>query len=106
MLVFNIKNIRLKKGISIYKLSQISGISRTNIRDLENNKIFNPTINTLEKIANALSVNIKDLFYSELDIVSLRKKLNKYINKYGIDSIETLEISQIIDTLINIQLKS
>lgn len=101
MLVFNIKNIRLKKGISIYKLSQLSGISRINIRNLENNRSFNPTLKTLEKIANALNVNIKDLFFTNLDIEILRKELHNRINKYGLNSKETLEISQIIDLLIN-----
>lgn len=105
MLVFNIKNIRFKKGMSIYKLSQLSGISRTNIRDLENNKTFNPTIKTLEKISSALNVNIKDLFYSTLDIEELRKEMHNRINKYGLNSKETLEISKIIDMLINIDFK-
>lgn len=105
MLVFNIKNIRLRKGISIYKLSQLSGISRINIRNLENNKTFNPTLKTLEKIANALNVNIKDLFYTSLDIESLRKELHYRINKYGIDSKQVLEISQTIDILVNLKLK-
>ena len=50
----------------------------------------------------ALDTNIKNLFYSKLDIDFLKEKLNETIDEYGIDSKEALEISQIIDFIINI----
>lgn len=103
MFVFVIKNIRKNKNLSLYKLSQLTGISRTYLRDLENNKKFNPSISTLEKISSALDVNVKKLFYSTLDIEDLRKELHKRIDIYGLNSKEVLEISQIIDLLLNIK---
>ena len=103
MYVFVIKSIRKNKNISLYELSKRTGISRTYLRNLENNKSFNPTISILEKIAEKLEVNIKDLFYSLNDIKGLKDEMNRRINIYGLDSKEVLEVSQIIDLLINVK---
>ena len=104
MVVFVIKEIRRRKNISQYKLSQMTDISRTYIRNLEKNKYCNPSINILSLIAEALNVNIKDLFYTELDIDKLKKEMNRRIDKFGLNSQEALEISQIIDLLINVKM--
>lgn len=103
MFVFVIKQLRESKNISQYKLSQMTDISRTYIRNLENNKICNPTIHILSLISNALEVNIKDLFYTELDIDILKEQMYRKIDKYGINSKEVLETSQVIDLLINVK---
>ena len=103
MIVFNIKNIRIKQNMSLYELSQLSGLSRTYLRDLESNKMFNPTLKSLHLISNALNVNIKELFYTSLDIEDLRKQMYDRIDVYGLDSKEVLEISQIIDLLLNVK---
>lgn len=105
MFVFVIKNIRLKKNLTIYRLSKMSGINRGYLTQLENNKKFNPSLEIMYKIANALNVKVDSLFYTEYDIESLRKKMYKKIDKYGINSKEVLEISQVIDLLINIKTK-
>lgn len=102
MIVFDIKRIRKQKNITIYGLSKLTGLSRTYIRNIENNKNTNPTLNSLFLIANALEVNVKDLFYTSFDVSDLRKKMHSYIDKYGLDSKEVLEISQLIDLLLNI----
>lgn len=99
MVVFVIKELRESKGISQYRLSQMTDISRTYIRNLENNKRCNPSLHILFLIAQALEVDIKDLFYTNLDIENLRKKLHRRIDKYGLNSKKVLEISQIIDIL-------
>ena len=103
MFVFVIKNIRINKNITLYKLSQLTNLSRTYLRDLENNKTFNPSLKTLDKISKALKVNIKDLFYTTLDVEDLRKEMHNRIDSYGLNSKEVLEISQIIDLLLNIE---
>lgn len=104
MIVFDVKRIRNQKKITIYGLSKLTGLSRTYIRNIENNKNTNPTLNSLFLIANALEVNIKDLFYTSFDVLDLRKKMHRYIDKYGLDSKEVLEISQLIDLLLNIDI--
>lgn len=105
MFVFVIKNIREKKDISLKELSKKTNISKSYLSDLENNKKFNVTLDKLYRIASALDVNVKDLFYTSLDIEYLRKKLHYRISKYGLNSKETIEVSKIIDLLVNIKFK-
>lgn len=103
MFVFLIKSLRTEKKISLNSLSKLTGLSRGYLFDLENNRKFNPTLETLYKISSALDVNIKELFYSEADIEVLRKKMHRKIDKYGLDSKEVLDISQVIDLIINVK---
>ena len=105
MFVFVIKQLRERKNISQYKLSQITDISRTYIRNLENNKKCNPTLGILSLIAQALDVQIKDLFYEDLQIDELKEELNNRVEKYGLNAKETIEISQIIDLLITVKIQ-
>lgn len=105
MFVFCIKNIRENRKISLKELSKKVNLSISYLSELENNKKQNPTLSNLYLISNALNVNIKDLFYTELDINILKRKLYKMINKYGVDSNEALEISQILDLLIFMKIK-
>lgn len=105
MIVFRIKQIRESKNITAYKLSKDTKISRSYLSELENNKNMNVSLNILITIANYLNVNVKDLFYTTLDINGLKEKMYKRIDKFGINSPEVLEISQIIDLLVNIDMK-
>lgn len=105
MYIFAIKPLRKSRNISLYELSNLTGISRTYWRNLENNKSFNPTLFILDKIAKALNVTIKDLFYYDNDIDDLKKEMYFRIEKYGINSREVMEVSQVIDLLINIKMK-
>ena len=102
MIIFDIKKIRQNKKISIRALGAMTNLSRTYLSDLENNKCSNPTVKMLEKIANALDVNIKDLFYTTFDIKQLKQEMYKRIDEFGINSEEVLEVSQLIDLLLNI----
>ena len=105
MIVFRIKQIRESQNISAYKLSKITNISRSYLSKLENNIFFNPTFETLNKIANALDVNIKELFYTTLDIDDLKEEMYRRIDEFGLNSKEVLEVSQVIDLLIVIKMK-
>ena len=106
MFVFVIKNIRERKNLTIYKLSKITGINRSYLTQLENNKKFNPSLKTMYSIARALEVKVDDLFYSELDIETLRDEMHSRIDQFGINSKEVMEVSQVIDLLINVKFKS
>ena len=105
MFVFAIKKVRLEKEISVSKLSKSSNLSRTYIRDLENNKRTNVSLSALYKIADVLNVNVKDLFYTKYDITTLKKEMHKMIDMYGLNSQKVLEISQVLDLLINIEMQ-
>ena len=61
MLVLKIKEIRTKKGLTQKQLSELSGVSSSYIGDLERNEKI-PSIITICKLANALEVDIKELF--------------------------------------------
>lgn len=50
-------------------------------------------------------MKVDDLFYSELDIDSLKEELNRRIDVFGLNSLEVREISQILDLLINIKMR-
>ena len=102
MIVCRIKQIREKKNITAYKLAKEVDISRSYLSELENNKKMNVSLKVLFDISKYLDVNIKDLFYTSFDISVLRKKMHSYIDKYGLDSKEVLEVSQLIDLLLNI----
>lgn len=104
MIIFRIKEVRIKKQISLKRLSEQTDISRAYLYDLENNRRVNPSLRILSDIAAALDVNIKDLFYTTFDIDSLKEKMYDSIQENGINAAETLEISQLIDLLINIKI--
>lgn len=106
MFVFVIKNVRKSKNITLYRLVKNTGLSYSYLSELENNKVYNPSLKTMYTIARALEVKVDDLFYSELDIETLRDEMHSRIDQYGINSKEVMEISQIIDLLINVKFKS
>ena len=56
----NIKKYRKEKGISQESLANMASIDRTYMTDIENAK-RNLSIKVLERIANALEVDIKHL---------------------------------------------
>lgn len=61
----NIKFLRLSNNISQEKLAELSGLHRTYISQIER-KVNNPTILNVEKIANALQVDITELLKERL----------------------------------------
>jgi len=57
----NIRRYRINKEMSIQKLSELSGLDNHTIWAIENGERKNPTINTLTKIANVLTISIEDI---------------------------------------------
>lgn len=103
--VFTIKFLRKDRNISLRRLSKMSNVSRPYLSNLEANRRHSPSMDVLAKIADALSVDIKDLFYSELELEKLKKILNIRVAKYGLRSKKTLEISRIVDLLVNLEMR-
>lgn len=56
--------IRNKKGLTLTELSRLSGISKSTINNIENDKT-SPTLFQLETIAIATNEKITNLFESE-----------------------------------------
>ncbi len=61
MIVSHTKEIRIKKKLSQKQLSELNGVSKSYISELENNT-YCPSILTVCKLADALEVDINDLF--------------------------------------------
>ena len=57
----NLRNLRLKKGISQDRLSKFTDLSLNTIVKVESGKNPNPTIGTLSKIAKVFNVKVDDL---------------------------------------------
>lgn len=56
-----IKEIREEKGMTQYRLSQLTGINRSTIKRYEENYIKKISLENLIKICNALEVDIKEI---------------------------------------------
>lgn len=55
---------RNNKKVTLVKLSKMTGISKSTLNNIENEKV-SPTIAELETIAKALGMKITDLFDSD-----------------------------------------
>lgn len=58
----NIRKIRQKKGMSQDRLSKEADLALNTIVKIETGENPNPTVETLEKIAKALGVQVANLF--------------------------------------------
>lgn len=61
MISDNIKRFRKKKSISQDRLSKLADVTHTTLAKIESGVNKNPTIKTLQKLAEALEVKIDDL---------------------------------------------
>ena len=57
----NIKKIRAKRSMTQDDLVRKSGVKHTTLTKIESNVVTKPTVQTVAKIARALSVDIEDL---------------------------------------------
>ncbi len=57
----NIRRIRIKKGISQEQLAMRTGVTQSHISRIESGN-FNPTLDTIAKIAEALGKSLTSLF--------------------------------------------
>ena len=62
-MVILIDKVRKSKGLTYRKLSELSGIPKSTLRDLEIG-VYSLRLDQLEKIAKAANVRITDLFNS------------------------------------------
>ena len=65
-----LKTVRKSKGISVYKLSQMSGVSETHIRDLERGD-RNSSFDTLSRLVTPLGLSLSELFNESEDMMFL-----------------------------------
>ena len=60
-----LKEAREKKRMTQEELALKSGVTRQTIISIETDQTYNPTINTLVKIADALGTTIDKIFFAE-----------------------------------------
>ena len=58
----NLKKLRLEKNLTQDDLSELSGISRSEIANIEVGNIINPSVYCAIKLAKILEVNVEDIF--------------------------------------------
>ena len=68
-----LKEIRKAKEISVYRLSQLSGVSETHIRDLERGD-RDPSLDTISKIAAAMGLSLPELLNEKDSVTYLNAK--------------------------------
>lgn len=68
LLINRILSLCRERGITIYQLSKMSGVSHSTLDNLINRNTFNPRIKTLHKIATAFSLTVAEFFdFTELN---------------------------------------
>ena len=68
ILVDRLLSLCKQRGITIYQLAIMSGVSHSTIDNFINLKTFNPKIKTLHKIATAFSMTVAELLdFDELN---------------------------------------
>ena len=82
-----IKQVLKEKNVTVSTLSEMIGITQPNMSSIITGKV-NPSIDTLEKIALALSVPIAELFQPESDLYGIVQFKGK---TYKLDSDRSLE---------------
>jgi transcriptional regulator with XRE-family HTH domain len=74
-----LKTTRTSKNISVYKLSQMSGVSETHIRDLERG-VRNPSFDTLNRLAEPMGISLSELFNDSDDLTFLNKEERELVD--------------------------
>ena len=60
-----LKKIRKEKGMTLEELSELCGVSAGYLCHLENGSRAHPSIEVMEKIANALNKPIFEIFFNQ-----------------------------------------
>ena len=53
--------IAKEKNITKFRISKLSGVTQTTLGEITNGKNKNPTVETLEKIANGIGIPLSEL---------------------------------------------
>ena len=72
ILINRILQLCKSRGMTLYQLSKMSGVSHSTLDNFINRKTFNPRIKTLHKIATAFNMTVAEfLDFAELNNFSL-----------------------------------
>lgn len=78
IIVNRILSLCKSRGVSINKLSEMSGVSQSTLDNLVNGNTFNPRVRTLHRIALAFSMTLAEfLDYRDLNDYSFEDSVNE-----------------------------
>jgi transcriptional regulator with XRE-family HTH domain len=92
--------LREENGLSLYELSQRSGINRSNLHRMENGIITDPSRDTLNRIARALDVE-PELLYDSVtaaDPDALPSLPTYFRTKYRLTDDEIAQVQRIVES--------
>lgn len=76
-----LNELREAKQLSIYKLSQDSGVSQGHISDLENGK-YQPTIEMLNKLLSPMGITLAEFFNENGDVSVLTDREKEVVANF------------------------
>ena len=82
-----LKKLRDDRGMSMYRLTQMTGVSGHHIKGIEQGT-RQPTIETLNKLVNALGSSLADIFSDDDNSVSIDEDERRLIENYRMVSEE------------------
>lgn len=88
-----VREQRLKKGLSLDKLSNLSGVSKTYLSEIESGVKQNPSADVLLKIATALNVSIQYLMQGEQKETSQAIPIPQALKEFALE--EDLRYSEV-----------
>ena len=93
------------KNLSIKELAEKTSLSESYLYRIRNCKVKDISLGKLCLIANALNIDVKNLFYTIYELPGQKRMLNKSVFKYGLKSKTTIKHSKILDRLLVLKLK-
>lgn len=91
-----LKKARIANNMTVYKLSQISGISETHIRDLERGD-RNPSFDTLSRLAKPLGLSMSELFNESEEVSYLNENERELLSCFR--SLDERQSNTLLDFL-------
>lgn len=90
-----LRDILKERGLTLKAFSEMSGISQPNLSNYINGNI-SPTLETIDKIAKSLNLDIQDLFPKNKEDIELFAKFKG--KSYRITTQDILEIIRLKET--------
>jgi transcriptional regulator with XRE-family HTH domain len=106
---YKLKGMRVEKGVSLSKLSEMTGISKSYLSLIERNIQKNPSLDILEKIAKTFEVTVEDLvrrekaetelFCNKIPPVKSKLKVEIELSEDQLTPKKLKQIKELIDAL-------
>lgn len=84
----NIRNIRKNLKYTLVYVSNLTGLSKSTLSDIENGK-SNPSASTLKKLANAFNVSVSTLLGEKPDVMFVNDDNSQYFDEYATNNTYT-----------------